>query len=127
MIRALSNWDAHTSATEEEGRCEKFGNNCPFMGKMPGLVKISLGGASGGNDNNDDTGKDKNNEFSGEDSDNNRRIDGVADLKNQSDGVNDNENDGEYEPFMVHDEDVPESDAEDEVENESCKKYCCFF
>ena len=60
MIRALSNWDAHTSATEGEGRCEKF-KDCPFMGKMPGLVKISLGGASGGNDNNDDTDKDKNN------------------------------------------------------------------
>ena len=53
MIPALSNWDAHTSATEGEGRCEKFKDDCPFMGKMPGLVKISLGGASGGNDNND--------------------------------------------------------------------------
>ena len=50
-IRALSNWDAHTSATEGEGRCEEFGDNCPFMGKMPGLVKISLGGASADNDN----------------------------------------------------------------------------
>ena len=44
MILALSNWGAHTSATEGEGSCEKFGDSCPFMGKMPGLVKISLGG-----------------------------------------------------------------------------------
>ena len=88
MIRALSNWDAHTSATEGEGRCEKF-KDCPFMGKMPGLVKISLGGASGGNDNNDDTDKDENDKF--------------------------------------FDEDELESDAEDEVENTSCKKFCCFF
>ena len=89
MIRALSNWDAHTSATEGEGRCEKFKDSCPFMGKMPGLVKKSLGGASGDNDNNDDTDKDENNEF--------------------------------------YDEDELESDAEDKVENTSCKKFCCFF
>ena len=121
MIRALSNWDAHTSATEGEGRCEKF-KDCPFMGKMPGLVKISLGGASGGNDNKYGPDKDENNEFYDEDSDNDRRIDGVADL----DGVNDNENDGKYEANIVPDEDELDSDVEDEVENESCK-YCCFF
>ena len=46
------------------------------MGKMPGLVKISLGGASGDNDNNDDTDEDENSDFS----------------------------DGEHEPVMVHDE-----------------------
>ena len=122
MIRALSNWDAHTSATEGKGRCEKFQDDCPFMGKMPGLVKISLGGASGGNDNNDGIDKDENNDFYEKNSVNNRGIDGVADLENQSDGVYDNENDGEYALVMVHDEDEPESDAEDEVENESCKK-----
>ena len=37
------------------------------MGKMPDLVKISLGGASGGDDNNDDTDKDENNKFFDED------------------------------------------------------------
>ena len=122
MIRALSKWDAHTSATEGEGRCEQFKGSCPFMGKMPGLVKISLGGISGGNDNNDDTDKDENSDFSGEDSDN-----GVADLENQSDGVNETVNDGEQERVMVHDENEPENDTEDEVENVSCKNYCCFF
>ena len=124
MIRALSNWDAHTSATEGEGRCEEFEDDCPFMGKMPGLVKKSLGGASGGNDN-----KDENNEFNDEDSnsDNKRGIDGVADLGNQSDGVNETENDVENEPVMTNDKDEPDEDTEDEVENTRCKKYCCFF
>ena len=126
MIPALSNWDAHTSATEGEGRCEKF-KDCPFMGKMPGLVKISLGGVSGGNDNNDDV--DKNNEFKDEDSgsDNNRGIDGVADLENQSDGVIESENNVEHETVMAYDADEPEIGIEDEVENGICKKYCCFF
>ena len=119
-IRVLSNWDAHTSATEGEGRCERF-KDCPFMRKMPCLVKISLGGVSGGNDNNDDI--DKNNEFKDEDSnsDDNRGIDGVADLENQSNGINETENDVEHKPVMAHDED------ESEVENASCMKYCCFF
>ena len=116
MIRALSKWDAHTSATEGEGRCEQFKGSCPFMGKMPGLVMISLGGASGGNDN-----KDENNEFNDEDSnsDNKRGIDGVADLGNQSDGVNETENNVENEPVMTNDEDEPNEDTEDEVENTS--------
>ena len=97
MIRALFNWDAHTS--EGEGRCEKF-KDCPFMGKMPGLVKISLGGASGGNDN-----KDENNESNDEDTDNKRGIDGVADLGNQSDGANETENDVGNGPVRTNDED----------------------
>ena len=85
VIPALSNWDAHTSATEGEGRCEEFGDNCPFMGKMPGLVKIGLGGVSGGNDKNDDTDKDENNEFNDEDSNSDKRgIDGVADRVNET-------------------------------------------
>ena len=113
MIPALSNWDAHTSATEGEGRCGQFDDDCPFMGKMPGLVKISLGGASGGNDNNDRIDKDENN----------RGIDGVADLENQSDGVNETENDVEHDPLTAHDEDEQEIDTKDEVEIGICKKY----
>ena len=45
-ISALSNWEVHSSATEGEARCEVNRDNCPFMGKMPGLVKISLGGVN---------------------------------------------------------------------------------
>ena len=123
----MSNWGAHTSATEDKGRCERY-KDCPFMGKMPGLVKISLGGANNvGDDNHDGTDKDENNKFYDDDSENSTGIDGVADLESQSDKVYDNENDGEHEPVMVHDEDEPESDAKDEVENTSCKKFCCFF
>ena len=78
MIHALSNWDAHTSATEGEGRCEKFKDSCPFIGKMPGLVKISLGGASAANDNKDETDNDENNEF------NKPEIDTKDDVENVS-------------------------------------------
>merc|ERR1712179_796330 len=102
--------------------------DCPFMGKMPGLVKISLGGVSGGNDNNDDTDKDENNEFNDEDSNsNNRGIAGVADIENQSDRVIETENDVEHDPLMAHDEDEPEIDTEDEVDNGICKKYSVSF
>ena len=63
MILALSNWKAHTSATEGKAVCEWYENNCPFMGMMPGLVKKSLGGASGGTNNKDGNDKEENNEF----------------------------------------------------------------
>ena len=58
MISVLSNWEAHTSDTEGEARCERFKHNCPFMGKMPRLYKRRLDRASGGNNNKDDTDKD---------------------------------------------------------------------
>ena len=123
-ISALSNWEAHTSATEGEARCERI-DDCPFMGKMPGLVKISLGGASGGNDNNDDIDKDENKEFN--EVDPNKDIDADADLESQAGGVNETENCTEYELLITHDEDEPRNDAEDEVEKICCLKYCCFL
>ena len=105
-ISALSNWEAHTSDTEDEATsCEEYGDDCPFMGKMPALVKISLG-SSGGNDNKEDTEKDENEEFN------------VADLEAQSDGVNETENGAEP------DEEQPGNDANDDA---SWWKYCCFF
>ena len=105
-ISVLANWEAHTSSTEDEATsCEEYGDNCPFMGKMPGLVKISLG-SSGGNDNKDDTEKDENEEFND------------ADLEAQSDGVNETENGAESDRLL------PGNDANDDA---SWWKYCCFF
>ena len=51
MIKHLSGWSEHTAGTAGTagtGKCQKFGENCPFMGKMPPLLKI-------GNTANDDT------------------------------------------------------------------------
>ena len=36
---ALSAWHKHAS---EDGTCYKFGNKCPFIGKMPTLKTITL-------------------------------------------------------------------------------------
>ena len=121
MISALSNWEAHTSATEGETRCEKF-DNCPFMWKMPGLVKITLGGASMGNDNNDGIDTDENKELNEVDPD--KDIDDAdADLESQGGRVTETENCTEYELLIAHDEDEPRND-EDEVDKICC---CCFL
>ena len=45
MIKSLSGWSEHTAGTAGTvmtGKCQKFGENCPFMGTMPPLVKIGM-------------------------------------------------------------------------------------
>ena len=116
MVEALSDWARHTQDMASSAGCQKFGQSCPFMGKMPRLAEIVLGKAS-----DDDVGeKEKEDDEDETDLDDNEVYD--------DNKVND-DNEVHDENYVndandAHDANEDNDDNDDNDDNEIQKKPC---
>ena len=122
MVKALSDWARHTQDMASSAGCQKFGQSCPFMGKMPRLAEIGLGKAS----DDDVVEKEKVDDEDDEDEidlDDNEVYD--DNKVNDDNEVNDeNEVNDANDANDAHDANEDNDDNDDNDDNEIQKKPC---